>query len=264
MVLFAHRKKKGCERVQKLLIADAGGDLSQVLLKQLKNRFEIFRSIDGIQTLEMVRSLKPDILLLDLHLPQMDGVEVLRTIRTGGINIPVLVTGFLQSDEVCAELSRLRVSALFRKPCAAGVLASRILDVAEELVVGKMQERTPENLAHHLLLNLGFRMGFARYECVYLALLLKFQGECGGITKCLYPKVAKLCGGNTQQVEKAVRDAIKDAVKQGNPIVWQMYFPQASFSCPTNDVFLARMAFAMREYFAEKSAEKTNITEKYA
>ncbi len=250
--------------MQKLLIADADVDLSKVLLKQLKNRFEIFTSADGVQTLEMVRRFKPDILLLDLHLPQMDGLEVLRMIRTSGNTVPVLVTGFLQSDWICAELSRLQVTALFRKPCAAGALASRILDMAEELTSGKIPERTPENLAHHLLLNLGFRMGFARYECVYLALMLKYQGECGGITKCLYPKVAKLCGGNTQQVEKAVRDAIKDAFGQGNPVVWQLYFPQDALRCPSNDVFLARMAFAMREYFEQKSVKIAKSMEKYA
>lgn len=239
----------------KLLIADAVEDFSQVLFKQLKSRFEILRTTDGVQTLEMLRRFKPDILLLDLHLPKMDGLEVLRTIRTSGNTIPVLVTGYLQSDWICAELSRLQVSCLFCKPCTVGAVTSRILDVAEELVSGNVPQRTPESLAHHLLLNLGFRMGFARYECVYLALLLKFQGECGGITKCLYPKVAKLCGGNTQQVEKAVRDAVKDAYGQGNPTVWQMYFPQGSggaLRCPSNDVFLARMAFAMSEYFDEK------------
>lgn len=248
----------------KLLIADAGEDLSQGLIKQLKDRLDILRSTDGIQTLEMVWNLKPDILLLDLHLSKKDGLEVLRTIRTCGITIPVLVTGYLHDDRLCTELSRLQVSALFCKPCATSALVSGIFDVIDELSSEKMPDYSPEKLAHHLLLNMGFRMGFARYECVYLSLILKYHGECGGITKCLYPKVAKLCGGSTQQVEKAVRDAIKDAFGRGDPVVWQMYFPQAEPRCPSNDVFLARMSFAMQEYFVRKTAEKITITEKYA
>ena len=264
VVLLTHRKKKGCECVLKLLIADAGENLPQLLTKQLKNRFEICRSIDGPQTLEKVFHLKPDVLVLDLQLSQIDGLEVLRTIRAAGISIPVLVIGSVCSDWICAELAQLRVTAIFRKPCDCAALISRILAVAEELSSGKMPSCTPERLAHHMLLNLGFRMGFARYECVYLALLLKFQGECGGITKCLYPKAAKLCGGNTQQVEKAVRDAIKDAFKLGNSAVWQMYFPQEALCCPSNEVFLARIAFAMKEYFGQNMTEIANSTEKYA
>ncbi len=235
--------------MQKLLIADAVEDASQVLRKQLKNRFEIFKSTDGLQTLRLVQRLNPDLLVLDLHLSQMDGLEVLRTLRASGITTPVLVTGYFLSDHVCAELGHLQVSAIFRKPYASGAVASRILDIADALISGNRPMHTPENFAHHLLLNMGFRMGFARYECVYLALMLKYNGECGGVTKCLYPKVAKLCGGNTQQVEKAVRDAIKDAFTQGKTAVWQMYFPQEPLRCPSNDVFLARMAFAMTEYF---------------
>lgn len=256
VVLFAYKTEKGREYVLKLMLADGCEDFTQVITKQLKNRFDICRARDGVQTLKMLRHFKPDILVLDLHLSGMEGLEVLRTIRTSGNDIPVLVTGFLQTDWVCAELARLQVSALFCKPCASGAVVSRILDIAEELVSGKVPERTPENLAHHLLLNLGFRMGFARYKCVYLALMLKFQGECGGVTKCLYPRVARMCGGNTQQVEKAVRDAIKDAFGQGCAAVWQMYFPQSSdggLRCPSNDVFLARMAFVMLECFGKAS-----------
>lgn len=248
----------------KLLLADADSDLLQVLVKQLKDKFEIFKSTNGVQTLEMVLHLKPDFVLLDLHLPQMDGMEILRTLRTSGNPVPVLTTGYLENDWICAELNRLQVSAIFLKPCNVSALASRILDVAEELASGKTPGRTPENFAHHLLLSLGFRMGFARYECVYHALLLKYQGECGGITKCLYPKVAKQCGGNTPQVEKAVRDAIKDAFGQGNPAVWKMYFSQQPLRCPSNDVFLARMAFAMQEYFEVTTQGNLKKSEKYA
>ncbi len=236
--------------MEKLLIADTADVFVQAVSKNLRDKFEIYKCADGAKLLSMVQKIQPDVILLDLHLPVMNGLEVLRTLRSNGNGIPVVVTGFLQNDWICNQLAQLQVTQFFQKPCNVGGVASCLLDIATSKS-GRAVASSPESVANHMLLNLGFRMGLARYQCVYQALMLKFDGEWGGVTKCLYPKVAKMCGGNIQQVEKAIRDAVKDAFMQGNPAVWQMYFPAENAHCPSNEVFLARLAFAMQEYFGD-------------
>ena len=53
----------------------------------------------GAETVAQVKALRPDVLLLDLELPQMDGVEVLRRIHPGEVGTHVIVFAADDSDE---------------------------------------------------------------------------------------------------------------------------------------------------------------------
>ena len=66
----------------KLLIVDTAEAFAQAISKQCKHLLEIYRCTDGLQALEMVRKIQPHLLQLDLHLPGMNGLDVLRTIRS--------------------------------------------------------------------------------------------------------------------------------------------------------------------------------------
>ena len=236
----------------KLVIADASEAIVQTMSRHCKKLFDVYICTNGQQALEAVRKFQPDILLLDLHLPELDGLTVLRTIRTSGNDIPVIMTGFLHNDWVFAEMSELRVNGFFPKPCHTGAVVAHLQDLAMHIQSGMQLCQSPQRAANHILLNLGFRMGLSRYQCVYQALMLKYEGEDGGVTKCLYPKVGMLCGGNAAQVEKAIRDAINNAFCNGNPNIWKMYFKPGcdeQMQCPSNEVFLSRIAFALQEQF---------------
>ncbi len=233
-----------------LLIADTVQSFAQAVSKQLKSEFSVTLCQSGAAVLEAISRQVPDILVLDLHLPDVDSMQILRTLRSCGYNTKVIVTGYLQSPWVFRELERLQVLQFFTKPSNVSAVISCIRDIAAENSQKTDAGLTAETVIHQLMLSLGFRMGLARYHSVYVALLMKYQGEDGGVTKCLYPKVAKACGGNSQQVEKAIRDGIKDAFHQGERSLWQMYFPAGrdrEFRCPSNEVFLARMAYAVRQ-----------------
>lgn len=245
--------------MKKLLIADTSASFMQAVSGNLKGKIEIHKCQDGSQLLLLVQKLHPDILLLDLHLPGINGMDALHTLRSSGNYLPVVATGYISNDYVCARLTQLQVEMFYCKPCSAGAVAATVLELAEG---NQLLVQTPENIVRHILLNLGFRMGLGRFFCIEQAIMLKLQGEDGGITKCVYPKVAKLCGGNTPQVEKAIRDGIKDTFRQGNPAVWQMYFPPGRAGetlCPSNDVFLTRIAFAVQEQLQMQSLKDAQM-----
>src|SRR5262245_40853109 len=54
-------------------------------------QFEVYEANDGLQALEIVKDVRPDIILLDLRLPGMDGRTLLDRLERRGINAPVVV-----------------------------------------------------------------------------------------------------------------------------------------------------------------------------
>jgi len=62
---------------------------------------------DGSSALQLITELEPDVVVLDLDMPEMDGFDTLQAIRNGGIDIPVVILS-IQSDPV----SRQRAYAL--------------------------------------------------------------------------------------------------------------------------------------------------------
>jgi PleD family two-component response regulator len=78
----------------KVLIADDDHNLRELLMEAFpKHKFEVYQSADGDETWETVKDLRPDIVLLDIMMPGMDGLEVCRLMRDnpGTRNIPVIM-----------------------------------------------------------------------------------------------------------------------------------------------------------------------------
>ncbi|HEY2382695.1 MAG TPA: response regulator [Terriglobia bacterium] len=65
----------------KLAIVDDNADNRLILRTYLEDRYEIAEFADGKEAIQGVKQMKPDVVLLDISLPDMDGVEVLRVIR---------------------------------------------------------------------------------------------------------------------------------------------------------------------------------------
>lgn len=241
--------------MHRLLIADSGGMLGKTIEKQLRDLFLIETCDDGEQALDLIYRFEPDIILLDLQLPVIRGLDVLQMLRSVGLDTKVIAITTLTDDYICRALGELQVSNLFLKPCVVGTVTACICDISYQLHNGQQGDWCVENETDRILLTLGFRMGPARYAYVYDAVLCKYRDPAGYVTKCLYPKVAKHFGGTASQVEKAIRDAIKDAWKNGNRAVWQMYFPpdkDGEIPCPSNEVFLARVANVLQQKTRQK------------
>lgn len=233
--------------MHRLLIADTAQAFALAIKKQLKNDFFIETCEDGEHTLKLIQSFEPDILLLDLTIPMVDGLSVLSSLRNAGAATKVIVTTCYADPYVMARLRELQVQYVFLKPCRIGAVLSRICDISFGLQNPDKDAWDVENEIDRILLDMGFRMGVARYKCVRDAVLLKYRGLDGSVTKCLYPEVAKRHSGNGGQVEKAIRDAIRDARKNGSRSVWNLYFPAEVDYCPSNEIFIARIAHALKQ-----------------
>ena len=114
---------------KKVLIADAGEQFRNELAAALENNeeFEVIGvAADGQEALEMALENQPDIVVLDLLLPQYDGIHVLDLIFARyGFYKAVVVTGFV-SDYIISALAKRGVSALLKKPCSVQCVIDRI------------------------------------------------------------------------------------------------------------------------------------------
>ena len=92
--------------MQKILIVEDEELLVKALKKKLeKEAFEIFVARDGIEGLDATKAHAPDLILLDIVMPRMDGITMLAKMRKEdwGKDIPVIILTNLSSDEKMAE-----------------------------------------------------------------------------------------------------------------------------------------------------------------
>ena len=82
----------GAPRAQRVLVVEDNEALAYGVRNSLEIAgFEVLVANDGMQGLELARTLAPDLVILDLMLPVMDGYKVLRRLRDEGNNVPVLI-----------------------------------------------------------------------------------------------------------------------------------------------------------------------------
>ncbi|MHC4090568.1 MAG: response regulator transcription factor [Planctomycetota bacterium] len=76
----------------RILIAEDEPDMLMGLRDNLQfEGYEVLEARDGEQAVRMVQEQRPDLMLLDIMMPKLDGLEVCRQIRQGGFTLPVLM-----------------------------------------------------------------------------------------------------------------------------------------------------------------------------
>ena len=84
--------------MKKILVVDDEKPISDIIkFNMVKEGYDVVTAFDGREALEMFEAERPDILILDLMLPEMDGLEVARTIRKTS-NVPIIVLSAKDSE----------------------------------------------------------------------------------------------------------------------------------------------------------------------
>ena len=113
----------------KLLIADATEEFRLALARQVTGIYLVRCCADGRQALEMIDSFKPDVLVLDMLMPGLDGITILQRTAEMGINPVVLATTRLATEYVLESVGRLGVGYVMVKPCDVKATAARLKDL---------------------------------------------------------------------------------------------------------------------------------------
>ena len=133
---------EGYKTNYRVLIADDDPNVHQSLSPYFRREgYEIFSSYDGEDAVEKARSLKPDMIILDIMMPRKDGLAVCREIRREA-NIPVIMLS--AKGEEFDKLLGLELGAddYITKPFKLGELCSRIRALLRRAGVSKSEKNT--------------------------------------------------------------------------------------------------------------------------
>src|SRR4051794_30594478 len=132
----------------RVVVADDSGLMRRVLTHALSDAgFDVVgQAQDGDEALELCRRLRPDAMTLDLHMPGMDGIGVLRELkRPGAPSIPVIVVSAFSPAHGARAVDALSEGAfdLVAKPGAGDALSAFVAELSEKVraAAGSLRRR---------------------------------------------------------------------------------------------------------------------------
>ena len=226
---------------RKLLIAESNDELRQALAELFGQHYQVCICRSGDRALELLRSFSPDIVYIDLMLPQIDGITVLQTALQEGIRPGILAACGFESPYIAEALGKLQVDYVIRKPCAPAAIAGHIDEIAGAIDQAPAPPALSRTELSSVLLQLNFGSHRDGYRYLICGAGLFAQNIQQTVTKELYPAIGKHFGKSGQQVERSIRSAIDAAWQQRNEAVWRRYFtpaPNGTIPRPTNSKML--------------------------
>ena len=106
------------KKKHKIALIEDDKVLSGALSEELEDQgFEVFRACNGEEGLEVVRKQRPDLILLDIMMPKMDGITMLENLRgdAWGSNVPVIILTNYDYPEVEKKAESMGVSEYMLK-----------------------------------------------------------------------------------------------------------------------------------------------------
>ena len=242
------------ERVVKIMIADSSEEFACGLkntMNDVSGWSVVAVSGDGLSAVEMLQTYRPDVLILDLMLPELDGTAVLRkAAEMTPAPICVVVSGFL-TNYMMRCVSDLNVRYFMSKPCMPDVVAERVGEIlrAEQDGPGMKggEDSNLETMVTSIIHEIGVPAHIKGYQYLREAIKIAVNDMdvINAITKVLYPQVAKTFSTTPSRVERAIRHAIEVAWDRGDLEVLQSFFGYTvsnSKGKPTNSEFIALIA----------------------
>ena len=215
--------------------------------------FEAHDGEEGINEITKNKD-KIDLIILDLIMPNKDGIYVLNEMKKRGINKKVIVATSYNAAEVIREVSEFGVSYYILKPFDLADLEKRIYDITKKENKNQNIDFYTSNLQvaiTKMLHELGIPSHIKGYQYIREAVNIIFENPSviGGITKELYPELAKKFNTTTSRVERAIRHAIEVSWNRGNLDFMEEIFGYSvdiDKAKPTNSEFMVTIADKLR------------------
>ena len=245
------KDESNMENRKNVLLADANEDFRRALRESIEpeDGFCIAGETgDGGELLRLLELLRPDLLVMDVLLPGVDGLSLLRQAKAREIPMPkVIVVSALCTDQVVSEAMALGVSYFMPKPCDPASLPDRMRGVFGKAVTPEERADALKNLVTSVIHEIGVPAHIKGYQYLREAIIITVNDMevINAVTKVLYPAVAKRFATTPSRVERAIRHAIEVAWDRGDLETLQKYFGYTVNSTkgkPTNSEFIAMIA----------------------
>lgn len=121
------------EKPSRVLLVDDEREFAQTLSERLQMR-DVGSAVayDGKSALKMVRDDEPDVMILDLKMPGIDGIEVLRRVKETNPHVEVIILTGHGSDEDCKTCMELGAFAYLQKPVDIDALSETLREANEK------------------------------------------------------------------------------------------------------------------------------------
>lgn len=255
----------------KLLIADSNLEL----LSQMKTFFDSKEDInlvgtatDGVEASEKIREYRPRVVIMDIVLPQLDGIGLLKSINA----LPrahrpvVIITSGAKKEHVTNICMQLGADYFMIKPCSPETIYERINllcaprtsqgEFQESQMYIKQQSDIPSDRAIEIFVtktihSVGVPANIKGYQYLRDAIIMSIKDTelINAVTKQLYPRVANRHNTSPSRVERAIRHAIEVACIRGNEEELYKLFGYTvsnNKGKPTNSEFIAMIADKLR------------------
>ena len=251
------------EEKLKIVIADDTTELGKNCAKAFKGygMNVVLCEKDGRSVLTKIKSEKPDIVLADVFMPNLDILGVLEGIKDMSQKdkpMVMVMSGF-DNSRLEKEMIEAGASYYFLKPFDINTVAERIIQLSHwknekaPLVLKNNVVTDPELelMITEIIHQIGVPAHIKGYHYLREAIILSVKNSeiVNSVTKLLYPTVAKTYNTTASRVERAIRHAVEIAWERGEPDILNSYFSynnQNDKVKPTNTELIAIISDKLR------------------
>lgn len=251
----------------KVMVVDDNKEFTDMLSKyiDIQEDMEIVSKMySGKETAQKIKELKPDLLLLDIIMPEKDGIVVLNEIAELEIEKKpnIIVLSSIGQEKITQKAISLGTMYYIIKPFDFEILIERIRELTINSENILMENDSPtyifsknkveniykkdslENKVTEFIQSIGVPAHIKGYKYLREAILVAVKDDeaIEAITKFLYPTLADTFKTTPSRIERAIRHAIEVAWNRGNASVHQKIFGytvNSNKGKPTNSEFIA-------------------------
>jgi two-component system response regulator (stage 0 sporulation protein A) len=256
----------------KVLIGDDNREFCELLRSYVEGQPDLELAgvaHNGAEVLDAVAVSVPDVIILDIIMPHLDGIGVLERLNHSDLRSRpriIMLTAFGQ-ENITQKVLEMGADYYVLKPFSLDVLGTRIRQLAGSPVVGHASEvktagsgiatyvpqrtRSLDNDVTTIIHEIGIPPHIKGYRYLREAILMVVNRVelLGCVTKELYPTIARAYQTTPSRVERAIRHAIEVAWTRGNVEVITGLFGHTvnrERGKPTNSEFIAMVADKLR------------------
>ena len=250
----------------KIIVVDDNLNLCNLLKTYIEDQDDLSivgEAHDGLEAMELIQAREPDLIILDLVMPSLDGLGVLEWLnaRTTTSRPKIIMLTAFGQESLTHQAMTLGVDYFILKPFDLDILGKRIRSVTLDLpsssptqysttspVVGRGgKEVNLFSEVTDVMHKIGIPAHVKGYQYIREAILMVVADASllGAVTKELYPDVAKKYDTASSRVERGIRHAIELAWVRGHSETLKQIFGYSINSDrqkPTNSEFIAILA----------------------
>ena len=242
----------------KLLVVDDNKNLVDMIEEYFSSNDSVvvnLKAYDGVEGLELIKDKQNeyDAIILDLIMPNKDGIYVLEEMKKLRKKKKVIVSTSYNSPEVIRKISELGASYYLLKPYDMKDLDKRISELCNKTDSTNIDfgYSSLQSSITKILHELGIPSHIKGYQYIRNAIGIIYERPetIGGITKELYPELASKFDTTVSRVERAIRHAIEVSWNRGDWDLMEEIFGHSvdiDKAKPTNSEFIVTIADKLR------------------